>query len=383
MSESVKAAEAPASFSKGLDGIVAGKSSICYIDGKKGELVYRGINVDELAASATFEEVVYLLWHGKLPRKEEFARLQKDLAANRPLHEKVVSFLKSVPKKASPMDVLRTAVSLAGLYDEDQNDTTTDANWRKSLRLVAQLPTMVANFHTARQNGDCLKPDPKLGHSANFLYMLNGVEPGEMATRTFDCALVLHADHEFNASTFSARVTAATLSDMYSAVTSAVGTLKGSLHGGANENVMKMLLEIKTVDNVEPYLQKLFAAKKKVPGFGHRVYKVEDPRAKHLRKFSKQLGETIGNLKWFEISEKIEEYVKREKGLEPNVDFYSASTYHYLGIPIDLFTPIFAMSRVAGWTAHVMEQYSDNRLIRPVAEYSGPLDVHFQPIEKR
>lgn len=383
MSNSVSAAEAQTSFSKGLDGVVAGQSSICFIDGKRGELIYRGVNVDELAGNASFEEVVSLLWHGSLPKKEELAKFQKDLIAKRALPDKVVAFLKSVPKKANPMDVLRTAVSLLGLYDEDLEDNSAEANWRKAARLVAQLPTIVANFHTARQNGDCIKPDSKLGHSANFLYMLNGVEPGEMAIKTFDCALVLHADHEFNASTFSARVTAATLSDMYSAITSAVGTLKGPLHGGANENVMNMLMQIKTLNNVEPYLQKLFAAKKKIPGFGHRVYKVEDPRAKHLRNFSKQLGETIGNLKWFEISEKIEDYVKREKGLEPNVDFYSASTYHYLGIPIDLFTPIFAMSRVAGWTAHVMEQYSDNRLIRPISEYAGPHDVHFVPIEKR
>ncbi len=383
MSNPAPAGEVPASFSKGLDGIIAGQSSICFIDGKKGELVYRGINVDELAGNATFEDVVYLLWHGTLPKKDELARLQKDLGASRHLPENVIAFLRSVPNKANPMDVLRTAVSLLGLYDQEPGDNSVEANWRKSLRIVAQLPTVVANFHTARHNGDCLKPDPKLGHSANFLYMLNGVEPGEMAVKTFDCALVLHADHEFNASTFSARVTAATLSDMYSAITSAVGTLKGPLHGGANENVMNMLLEIKTIKNVEPYLQKLFAAKKKVPGFGHRVYKVEDPRAKHLRKFSKQLGETIGNLKWYEISEKIEEYVKREKGLQPNVDFYSASTYHYLGISIDLFTPIFAISRAAGWTAHVMEQFSDNRLIRPISEYAGPHGVHFVPLDKR
>ncbi len=371
------------SFSKGLDGIVAGQSSICFIDGHKGELVYRGINIDELAVNASFEEVVYLLWHGSLPKKEELIKLQKDLSANRILPEQVIAFLKSAPKNSNPMDVLRTAVSLLGLYDEEAGDNSLEANWRKALRLVAKFPTIVANFQTLRTSGDYIRPDQSLGHSANFLYMINGVEPGEMASRTFDCALVLHADHEFNASTFSARVTAATLSDIYSAMTSAVGTLKGSLHGGANENVMQMLLEIKTLNNVDAYLQKLFAAKKKVPGFGHRVYRVEDPRAKHLRQFSKKLGETIGNLKWFEMSEKIEEFVKREKSLVPNVDFYSASTYHYLGIPTDLFTPIFAVSRIAGWTAHVMEQYSDNRLIRPVSEYVGPSEIHYVSIEKR
>lgn len=380
---SSKVAEAPTTFSRGLDGIVAGQSSICYIDGQKGELIYRGINIDELAANASFEEVVYLLWHGSLPKKDEMAKFQKELASNRTVPEPVITFLKGVPKNAIPMDVIRTAVSLLGLYDEESRDNSLEANRRKAVRLVAKLSTVVANFHTLRANGDYVKPDASLGHSANFLYMLNGVEPGTMASKTFDCALVLHADHEFNASTFSARVTAATLSDLYSAITSAVGTLKGSLHGGANENVMAMLLTIKTLSNVETHLQKMLSEKKKIPGFGHRVYKVEDPRAKHLRRFSKQLGETIGNLKWYEMSEKIEEYIKKEKGLVPNVDFYSASTYHYLGIPTDLFTPIFAMSRVAGWTAHVMEQYSDNRLIRPVSEYVGQRGVAYVPIDNR
>ncbi len=376
-------ADAPSTFSRGLDGIIAGQSSICYIDGQKGELVYRGINIDELATTSSFEEVVYLLWHARLPKKEELLKLQKDLSANRSLPEPVMTFLKSLPKKANPMDALRTVVSLLGLYDEEARENSIEANWRKALRLVARFPTIVANFHTLRMNGDYIKPDPSLGHSANFLYMMNGVEPGEMASKTFDCALVLHADHEFNASTFSARVTAATLSDIYSAMTSAVGTLKGPLHGGANENVMEMLLAIKTLTNVESHLQTMFADKKKVPGFGHRVYKVEDPRAKHLRKLSKILGETIGNLKWYEMSEKIEEIVRREKNLVPNVDFYSASTYHYLGIPTDLFTPIFAVSRIAGWTAHVMEQYSDNRLIRPISEYTGLREAHFVPVEQR
>ncbi len=383
MSDSVAVAKPEDSFSKGLDGIVAGQSSICFIDGQKGELVYRGISIDELATNASFEEVVYLLWNGSLPRMDELAGFQRELAANRALPEPVISFLKSVPKDAEPMDELRTAVSMLGIYDEESKDNSAGANRRKSLRLVSRFATVVANLHTFRTMGDYLRPNPALSHSSNFLYMMNGVEPGQTAFKTFDCALVLHADHEFNASTFAARVTAATLSDMYSAITSAVGTLKGPLHGGANEAVMKMLLEIKTLDRVEPYLHKLFSEKKKVPGFGHRVYKVEDPRAKHLKKFSRQLGETIGNLRWYEMSEKIEEYVKNEKRLVPNVDFYSASTYYYLGIPVELYTPIFALSRVAGWTAHVMEQYSNNRLIRPLSEYTGPHEIHFVPIEKR
>jgi len=383
MSESSKEKITAATFSKGLEGIVAGKSKICFIDGLKGELVYRGISIDELATNVIFEEVVYLLWYGKLPKTDELAKLQKELAANRNLPSQVIDFLRSVPKAAEPMDVLRTAVSYLGLFDDELKDNSVEANWRKSVKLVAKFPTILANFHTIRKTGDYLKPDPNMTHSANFLYMMNGVEPGKTATKTLDCALVLQADHEFNASTFAARVTAATLSDIYSAVTSAVGTLKGPLHGGANEAVMNMLLEIKTPSNVESYLHRLLAEKKKIPGFGHRVYKVEDPRAKHLKKFSKQLGETIDNLKWYKMSESMEEIMKKEKGLLPNVDFYSASTYYYLGIPIDLYTPIFAISRVAGWTAHIMEQYSDNRLIRPLSDYEGPHDVHFVPIDRR
>ncbi|HUI31196.1 MAG TPA: citrate synthase [Candidatus Acidoferrales bacterium] len=383
MSETISATKPSAAFSKGLDGIVAGQSKICFIDGLKGELVYSGINIDELATNATFEEVVYLLWYGRLPRKDELSKLQKELAANRSLPSQVIEFLRGVPKTADPMDVLRTAVSYLGIFDEEAKDNSPEANLRKSIRLVAKMPTIVANFHTFRKTGDYSKPDGSLGHSANFLYMLNGVPPGDTSTKTMDCALVLQADHEFNASTFSARVTVATLSDIYSGVTSAIGTLKGPLHGGANEEVMKMLLEIKTMDNVEKYLQSLLAGKKKVPGFGHRVYRVEDPRAKHLKKFSKQLAETIDNLKWFEMSEKIEAIMKKEKSLVPNVDFYSASTYYYLGIPIDLYTPIFAISRVSGWTAHIMEQYSDNRLIRPLSDYVGKRDQHFVPISQR
>ena len=383
MSETAPITKTAASLSKGLDGIVAGQSSICFIDGQKGELVYRGINIDELATNATFEEVVYLLWHGTLPKKEQLAKLQKELATNRSLPSPVIEFLRSVPKSSEPMDVLRTAVSFLGLFDDEAKDNSLEANWRKSIRLIAKMPTIIANFHTFRNTGDYLKPDASLSHSANFLYMLNGVPPGDTSTKTMNCALVLQADHEFNASTFAARVTVATLSDIYSGVTSAVGTLKGPLHGGANEAVMNMLLEIKSIDRVEPYLKQLFAEKKKISGFGHRVYKVQDPRAKHMKKFSKQLAETIGNLKWYEMSEKIEEFVKKEKGLLPNVDFYSASTYYYLGIPVDLYTPIFAVSRTAGWTAHIMEQYADNRLIRPVSDYAGPRNVHFIPIDKR
>ncbi|MGC8594835.1 MAG: citrate/2-methylcitrate synthase [Candidatus Kryptoniota bacterium] len=369
--------------SRGLEGVIAGQSAICFIDGKLGKLVYRGIDIDELAENATFEEVVYLLWYGKLPNANELSLFKKELEENRDLPDAVINFLKSVPASADTMDIVRTAVSMLGLYDPETDNPSGEANWRKAVRLLSKLPTIVANLYRLSNGEDYIKPEPRLGHASNFLYMLNGVEPGEMARRTFDCALVLHADHEYNASTFAARVTAATLSDMYSAVVSAIGTLKGPLHGGANEDVMKMLGEIGTLSNVEPFIQKRFQEKKKIPGFGHRVYRVEDPRAKHLRKFSKLLGETIGNMKWYEMSEKIEEIVKREKNLIPNVDFYSATTYYYLGIPVRLFTPIFAISRIAGWTAHIMEQYADNRLIRPLSEYIGPKEVHWVPLENR
>jgi citrate synthase (EC 2.3.3.1) len=369
--------------SRGLEGVIAGKSAICFIDGKLGKLVYRGIDIDELAENATFEEVVYLLWYGKLPKLDEINSFKKELGENRDLPEEVISFLKSVPATADTMDIVRTAVSMLGLYDTEADNPSTDANWRKATRLLSKVPTIIANLYRLSNGEDYIKPEPKLGHASNFLYMLNGVEPGEMARRTFDCALVLHADHEFNASTFAARVTAATLSDMYSAVVSAIGTLKGPLHGGANEDVMKMLGEIGTLSNVEPFIQNKLQEKKKIPGFGHRVYRVEDPRTKHLRKFSRLLAETIGNMKWYEMSEKIEAIVKKEKNLIPNVDFYSATTYYYLGIPVRLFTPIFAMSRMAGWTAHIMEQYADNRLIRPLSEYTGPMGVHWIPVENR
>jgi citrate synthase len=358
---------------KGLEGIVATKSSICYIDGEAGVLAYRGIDIHELAVHSDFEETTYLLWFGVLPTKQQMTAFSKELAAARALNPKVIEFLRSVPKEATPMEVLRTAVSLLSLYDADEKDCTHEANLRKSYRLTAQIAMIVAIFDRIRKGKPIVAADPSLSHSANFLLMLNDEKPSDTATRALDVALILQADHELNASTFAARVIASTLADMHSAITGAIGALKGPLHGGANAETMRMLFAIDEAgaDPVE-YVGKLLAQKKKISGFGHRVYVTEDPRATHLRKMSEDLGKSSGQSKWFEMSRKIELFIKEQKKLNANVDFYSASTYTTLGIEIDLFTPIFAMSRIAGWAAHVIEQHDDNRLIRPRADYIGP-----------
>jgi citrate synthase len=364
---------ATAVAAKGLEGIVAANSGICWIDGDAGVLAYRGIDIHELAEKSNFEETTYLLWHGKLPTKPELDEFSKKLAAARTLHPEILSLLKSFPKSATPMEVLRTAVSALSFYDKDEKAVDHDSNIRKSFDLTAQIPMLVAAFDRIRKGRDVVTPDASLSHAANFLWLLNGEKPSETATRAFDVALILHADHELNASTFAARVIAATLSDVHSAITGAIGALKGPLHGGANEAVMRMLFAIDKAgtDPVE-HVKNMLAEKKKVSGFGHRVYHTEDPRATHLRKMSEDLGNSAGKAKWFEMSRKIELFIKDEKKLNANVDFYSASTYTTLGIDIDLFTPIFAISRIAGWAAHVIEQLDDNRLIRPRAEYIGP-----------
>jgi citrate synthase len=358
---------------KGLEGVVATTSSICYIDGDQGILAYRGYDIHDLADHSTFEEVCYLLWFGRLPKADELKSLKQRLAEERKLDPSVIKALKLAPKHALPMDVLRTVVSALSFYDAEYDRNDHEANVNKAIRLTSQIAMIVANYDRVRKGKSLVEPDRSLSHAANFLLMLNGTAPSETAERALDIALILHADHELNASTFAARVTAATLSDMHSAITSAIGALKGPLHGGANEAVFKILKEIdaKGADPVE-YVKGMLAQKKKVPGFGHRVYHTEDPRATHLRKMSRDLGETSGNPKWFEYSRKIEEFVRADKKLNANVDFYSASTYHTLGIDVDLFTPIFAVSRVSGWTAHIIEQLDDNRLIRPRAEYLGP-----------
>ena len=370
---------------KGLEGIVAANSGICFIDGEAGVLAYRGIDIHELAESSTFEETTYLLWNGILPNQLALREFHSQLALARSLDQRIVDMLRTFPATATPMEVLRTAVSALSFYDADEKDNSHDANVRKSYNLTAQIAMIVAIYDRLRKGKEIVPPDRSLSHAANFLWMLNGEVPSETATRTLDIALILHSDPELNASTFAARVIAATLADIHSAVTGAIGALKGPLHGGANEGVMRLLYAIDKAgaDPVE-YVKNMLAAKQKISGFGHRVYKTEDPRATHLRRMSEQLGRDAGVPKWFQMSRAIELYIKADKKLNANVDFYSASTYATLGIDIDLYTPIFALSRIAGWAAHVIEQLDDNRLIRPRAEYIGPMyPSPYVPMEDR
>lgn len=363
-----------ASASAGLEGVVATTSGICFIDGDKGILSYCGYNIHTLAENATFEEVVYLLWNGKLPNQGQLQKLRASLIAERELPSEVTNFLRGVPAGASPMDVLRTAVSMLSLYDPLASDNSLEANQQKAVKLMARVSTIVTGFDRLRNGKAVIAGDPELGYAANFLYTLTGKKPDEIMERVFDLALILHADHELNASTFAARVTAATLSDIYSAVTSAVGALKGPLHGGANESVIQMLLQTNSSDEAMAKVKSDLNKKIKIPGFGHRVYHVLDPRAVHLKKMSEELGRRTNHLDLHEKSTCVEQTVRELKGLNANVDFYSASTYYSLGIPVDLFTPIFAISRMSGWTAHTLEQYRNNRLIRPRAEYTGVPD---------
>jgi citrate synthase len=358
----------------GLEDTVATSSAICYLDGDRGVLAYCGYDIHDLARHATFEEVCFLLWHRRLPTRAELGDLQSQLAAGRPLGEPMIRLLRMLPR-GDGMDALRTLASALGHYDPDASDQSAQANYRKAVRLTAQVASLVATIGRVNSGGGLIQPDPVLGHAANFLYMLTGERPSALASRAFDVALILHADHELNASTFASRVAAATLTDIHSAMVAAIGTLKGPLHGGANADVMRLLLEIGASappERAEEVVRAKLARKEKIPGFGHRVYHTEDPRATHLRQMSRDLGQRAGQPHWFAMSQRIEALVKSEKKLNPNVDFYSASTYYALGIPIDLFTPIFAVSRVSGWTAHVLEQYANNRLIRPRAEYIGP-----------
>jgi citrate synthase len=367
---------------RGLEGVVATSSSISSII--DDTLTYVGYDIDDLAVNASFEEVIYLLWHLKLPTKKQLEELKKQLAEHAALPQEVIEHFKMYPiQKVHPMAALRTAVSLLGLYDDEADVMDTEANYRKAVRLQAKMPTLVTTFARVRKGLEPIAPRQDLSFAANFLYMLTGKEPADIAVEAFNKALVLHADHELNASTFTARVCVATLSDVYSGVTAAIGALKGPLHGGANEAVMKMLSEIGTPENVEPYVRGKLENKEKIMGFGHRVYRQGDPRAKHLKEMSKKLTELTGEPQWYEMSVKIESIVTGEKKLPPNVDFYSASVYHSLGIDHDLFTPIFAVSRVSGWLAHILEQYENNRLIRPRAEYTGPGMQKYVPIGQR
>jgi citrate synthase len=370
---------------KGLEGVVAANSGVCYIDGDAGILAYRGIDIHELATHSTFEEVCYLLWFGTLPKKNELEQFRAKLAEARNIDPKIVEMMRSYPKSATPMEVLRTTVSALSFFDPDQNAVDHDSNVRKAYALTSQIAMIVAIYDRIRKGKNVVDADPALSHAGNFLLQLNGEKPSKTAEKALDIALILHADHELNASTFAARVTAATLSDMHSAITSAIGALKGPLHGGANEAVMRLLFSMDKAgaDPVE-HVKAMLAEKKKVPGFGHRVYTTEDPRATHLRRMSEDLGKSNGNSKWFDMSNRIEHYIKTEKKLNANVDFYSASTYTSLGLDVDLFTPIFAVSRISGWAAHVIEQLDDNRLIRPRAEYIGPAYPNkYVPIEQR
>ncbi len=374
-------AKAPATG--GLEGVVAAKSEICFIDGVAGRLVYRGYDIGDLVENTSFGEVAFLLWDGRLPNRQEMDQAKKELADNMTLPAHVSAILEALPKETQPMDALRTACSALGSTDPDLRSNEPDANRRKAVRLTAQFPTIVTAFHRLRSGEKPIAPDASLSLAGNFLYMLNGKKPHETLTRVMDAALVLHAEHGMNASTFTARVTAATLADMHAAVTAALAALKGPLHGGANQDVMEMLLACKTPENAEKQVEEMLASGQKVPGFGHRVYRTFDPRATFLRKMSKQLGQDAGNSLWYEMSERLIPIVKRTKNKDPNVDFFSASAYYTMGIPLDLFTPIFAIARVTGWTAHIMEQHRNNRIIRPTDDYVGPMDLKVKPIDQR
>lgn len=367
----------------GLEGVVAAPSEICFIDGLAGRLVYRGYEIADLVENTGFEEVAFLLWEGRLPNRTELTTLHNQLAAAAALPAHVLSLLQALPPGTQPMDALRTAASALSAIDPDLGSNDPEANRRKARRLTAQFPTIVTAFHRLRSGEQPVAPDPSLSIAGNFLYMMSGKKPHETLVRVMDAALVLHAEHGFNASTFAARVTAATLADMHAAVTAATAALKGPLHGGANQDVMELLLECGDIESAEAKVRTMLAAGEKVPGFGHRVYKTFDPRATFLRKMSRQLGEAAGNTRWYEMSERLIPIVKEMKDKDPNVDFFSASAYYTMGIPLDLFTPIFAIARVTGWTAHVMEQHRNNRIIRPTDDYTGPLGLKVRPIDER
>ena len=367
---------------KGLEGVVAAETALSDIDGKEGRLSYVGYDIHDLV-NATFEEICFLLHHLELPNADQLDDVKTQIAAEREPNEFVMELLPSLAKTSAPMSMLRTAVSASSAKDPDGWDTSEDANYRKAIRLIAVFPTLVAYYDRMRKDVDLIPPDQSLSQAANFLYMLKGDKADEEEARIFDVCLTLHADHTMNASTFAARVCAATLSDIHSAMTAAIAALKGPLHGGANEQVMRMIKEIKEPSKARDYIITRLRNKEKVMGFGHRVYKTEDPRATHLRRMAKELADKTGDANNYEISQEIEKAVMDEKGIYPNVDFYAASVYGYLQIPTDLFTPVFACSRVSGWTAHVREQYADNRLIRPDHEYVGPDPRSWVPLSER
>ena len=378
-----KAKETPTAAATGLRGVVVGSSTVSDVVGDKGELIYQGYNIHDLAKDSTFEEVAFLLWNKRLPTQAELDELKKRLSDSYSVPGEVIDLLQRCPRDADPIDILRTAVSVLESYDPTARDISMENSRKISVKLTGQFATLVAAIGRVRNGKEPVAPLPNANVATNFLYMLKGELPSEHDAKLFDTCLILHADHELNASTFTARVVAGTLASVYASVVAAIGALSGPLHGGANTNVMKTLLDIGDVENVEGYVKKALAEKRKMMGFGHAVYKTEDPRATHLRRFSKEMGERAGDTKWYEMSRKVEEVMMREKGLYPNVDFFSASTYYMMGIPLALYTPIFAVSRITGWTAHILEQYADNKLIRPRADYIGPRNVPYVPIEQR
>lgn len=368
---------------KGLEGVVASETSLSFIDGQEGVLLYRGYNIHDLADEASYPEALYLLWDGELPDSRELAAFRGRLADQRALDDRALEILRQIPRDASPMSVLRTAVSALGTYDPDSEESSAEANRRKAERLVAKIPTIIAAFHRLREGEEPVGPDPDLSHAGNFLYMLRGEEPREVEARALDTSLLLYLDHGLNASTFTCRVVASTLSDLHSAVTGGIGALRGALHGGANEQAMRMLLEIGARDRASAWVDEALEEGRRIMGFGHRVYRTEDPRATHLRAMSDELSSSLGEPKWHEIARQVEEAMLDRKGIDCNVDFYCGTVYHTLGIPLDLYTPLFATGRVGGWAGHVMEQHADNRLIRPRAEYVGPSERSWVPLADR
>jgi len=371
------------SASDGLRGVVAAHTAIGDVNGEKGILIYQGYDIHDLAEHSTFEEVVFLLWNGRLPKADELEELESRLRRNYEVPAEIIAMMKSFPKDADPMDVLRTTVSSLDFYDKNGHGTDRDHAVKAAVRVSGQIGTISAAWDRIRNGKDVIAPDPDLSIAENFLYMLRGEKPDEHEAHMFDVCLILHADHELNASTFTTRVVAGTLAGMYGAVTAGIAALAGPLHGGANTNVMKMLIEIGDLDKVDAWVDKALADKRKIMGIGHAVYKTEDPRATWLRRYSKEMADKTGETKWYEMSQKIEKIMHDKKGMFPNVDFYSASTYYLMGIPLDLYTPIFAVSRISGWTGHILEQYGNNKLIRPRAEYIGARDLKYVPIGER
>ncbi len=381
--ETGKESSAAAAASAGLRGVVAAQSAIGDVNGEEGILIYQGYDIHDLAEHSTFEEVIFLLWNGRLPKSDELADFKAKISSNYDVPPELVAILREFPKDADPMDVLRTAVSMLDFYDEGAHDTTRDGAVTAAIKLTAQIPTIVTTWESIRNGKAIVAPDKTLSIAEHFLYTMRGVKAEADEVRMFDIALILHADHELNASTFTTRVIAGTLADVYGAVTGGIAALSGPLHGGANSNVMKTLLQIGSLENVEPWLEETLAAHKKIMGIGHAVYKTEDPRATWLRKFSKQMADKKGETKWYDMSRKIEQLMFDKKGMYPNVDFYSASTYYLMGIPLDQYTPIFAVSRISGWTGHILEQYGNNKLIRPRAEYIGARGLKYVPVAER